>query len=157
MPAIASSTRQPESDVVLLVDDDERDRVLAIRELRRHGVENAIAEAHDGPTALTYLFDVADGGVRRPLPLIVLLDLGLPGVDGIDVLRRIRADLRTERQPVLVLTASRADVHTMQSKALQAVSFVQKPLTFARFQGALQKLGLAPHLRCSRGGDLSQL
>ncbi len=150
METLSSPPGPPESDVVLLVEDDEHDRFLTIHELRRHGVENAIAEARDGLAALAYLFD-GDGRGPRPLPLIVLLDIGLPGIDGIDVLRRIRADLRTKHQPVLVLTGSNDDGDTMRSFALQAVSFIQKPLTFSRFEGALQKLGLAPRLRRPSG------
>jgi CheY-like chemotaxis protein len=131
----------PSPDVILLVEDDIADEELAIRELRANRVANAIVVRRDGAAALDYLF----GG--RALPMVTILDLRLPIVDGIEILRKVRGDARTKDLPVIVLTGSHEDVDAMQTYALQASRFFQKPLTWARFEAAMTKLGLAERLQ----------
>ena len=129
---------------ILLVEDNAADRELTLRELRSNGLANEIVVKESGEAALDYLF--AGDGTSRTLPLVMILDLRLPVVDGIDVLRRVRTDPRTQDLPVMVLTGSSEDVDAMQTYALRASNFFQKPLTFTRFKAAAEKLGLLKHL-----------
>ncbi len=137
-----------ERDVILLVEDTIADRELTLRELRTHGVANEVVVAKSGVEALDYLFATGsctgrDVGIQ---PLVMLLDLGIPDIDGANVLRRVRGDLRTKNLPVVVLTGSTRETDLMRSYAL-AAKFAQKPLVFASFQGTMRKLGLLPRLR----------
>lgn len=134
-------TENSSPDVILLVEDSIADEELAIRELRMNGVANEIVVGRDGAAAIDYLF----GG--RPLPMVMILDLRLPVVDGIEILRKVRGDARTKDLPVIVLTGSHEDVDAMQTFALQASRFFQKPLTWSRFEAAMTKLGLADRLQ----------
>jgi two-component system, response regulator len=144
----------PVSDgAILFVEDSTTDQALTLGMLRLHRVTHAVVVVGTGAAALDYLFGTGAFAHRNPsdLPLAVLLDLRLPGVDGIDVLRRIRADPRTQALPVIVLTGSQDDVHAMQTFALHASSFLQKPLTFEAFEQSFRKLGLWPYLRRAHG------
>ena len=129
---------------VLLVEDNSDDELLILRSLKTANLENEIVVARDGAEALDYLFATgayADRAAEQP-PVVVLLDLKLPKVGGLEVLRRIRADERTKRLPVIVLTSSDEDQDVIESYRLGANSYVQKPVNFDEFSSAVQELGL---------------
>lgn len=131
-------------DVILLVEDNQDDIDLTIEAFRRNKIMNAVVVAHDGAEALDYLFGTgAHAGQPVPrLPAIVILDLNLPRVLGLDVLRRIRADDRTRLLPVVVLTTSVEDRDVIESYDLGANAYVQKPVGFEDFIKAAGHLGL---------------
>lgn len=130
--------------VVLLVEDTRRDEELALRALRKNNISNHIVVARDGVEALDYLFGTGAHAGRNPeeLPAVVLLDLKLPKIDGLEVLRRIRADERTRLLPVVLLTSSKEDQDRLVAYASGANSFVRKPIDFAEFAEAVRHLGL---------------
>jgi CheY-like chemotaxis protein len=132
------------SNVILLVEDNPNDAELTLRAFRRSKVLNEVVVARDGVEALDYLFRTGGHASRDPgaSPEVVLLDLKLPKVDGLEVLRRMRADDRTRRTPVVVLTSSGEDKDIVASYDLGANSFVTKPVDFAQFLEAAQQLGL---------------
>jgi CheY-like chemotaxis protein len=128
---------------ILLVEDDPDDADLTFRALDRNGVANQVVLARDGQVALDWLFCTGAHEGRAPeLPAVVLLDLKLPGMSGLDVLEQIRADPRTRFLPVVVLTASKEQEHVVRSYALGANSFVRKPVAFADLAEAVRTLGL---------------
>ncbi len=124
--------------VILLVEDNPDDEALMIRAFERSKLANRIEVARDGAEALAYLV----GPSARPLPTLVILDLKLPRVDGLEVLRRVRADERTRMLPVVVLTSSREEQDLVESYRLGANSYVRKPVDFVQFADAVQTLGL---------------
>ena len=124
----------PEIDI-LLVEDNPNDAELTQRAFRKSELDVRLAIARDGAVALEYLF----GG--RPLPKVVLLDLKLPKIDGIEVLRRIRSDERTQTIPVVVLTSSQEERDIVECYKLGANSFVVKPVEFDRFYRTVRDLG----------------
>jgi len=128
----------PVNPPVLLVEDNPCDEELTIRALRRSRLANPVLVARDGAEALEML----SGRAGTPLPRVVLLDLNLPKVNGLEVLRQIRADARTRLIPVVILTSSRADEDRLASYELGCNSFVRKPVEFLQFAEAMQKLGL---------------
>lgn len=129
---------------ILLVEDNPDDEALTLRALRRANVANEVIVARDGAEALERLFGTgapgADAG--RLLPQVVLLDLKLPKVDGLEVLRRIRADARTRLLPVVILTSSNEERDRVRGYALGANSYVRKPVDFVQFADAVRQLGL---------------
>ncbi len=128
---------------LLLVEDNPDDELLTLRALRKAPLHNDIHVVRDGAEALDYLLARGSHAARPPpLPSVVLLDLKLPKVDGLEVLRRIRADERTRTLPVVVLTSSDLDRDVVSSYELGANSFVTKPVEFAEFQRAVAQLGL---------------
>ena len=129
---------------VLLVEDNSDDELLILRSLKTANLENEIVVARDGAEALDYLFAGGAYADRAPeqLPVVVLLDLKLPKIDGLEVLRRIRADERTKLLPVIVLTSSDEDRDVIDSYRHGANSYVQKPVKFDEFSSAVQQLGL---------------
>jgi two-component system response regulator len=129
---------------VLLVEDNPDDEELALRVMRQHQVADEVLVAHDGVEALEVLFGTESrpGLVARELPRVVLLDLKLPGLSGLEVLSRIRSDPRTRYLPVVVLTSSSEESDILSSYRLGANSFVQKPVEFQRFAEAVRQLGL---------------
>jgi two-component system response regulator len=129
---------------ILLVEDNSSDEKLTVLAFRNSGVSNEVTVVRDGAEALDYLFGTGKHAQRDPadLPAIVLLDLKLPKIDGLDVLRRIRADPRTRFLPVVVLTASREEEDVLNSYALGANAYVRKPVEFAQFATAAKTLGL---------------
>lgn len=129
---------------VLLVEDDPNDELLTCRALKAGKILNPVVVAHDGVEALEYLFGTPSEpkGVHHPLPELVLLDLKLPRVPGLEVLRRIRADKRTHLLPVVVLTSSGEERDVLESYGLGANSYVQKPVGFSEFLEAATQLGL---------------
>ena len=129
---------------VLLVEDNSDDELLILRSLKTANLENEIVVARDGAEALDYLFAAGAYADRaqEQLPVVVLLDLKLPKIDGLEVLRRIRADERTKLLPVIVLTSSDEDRDVIDSYRHGANSYVQKPVKFDEFSSAVQQLGL---------------
>jgi two-component system response regulator len=132
------------SRIILLVEDNPDDVELTLLAFDKSKIVNDIVVATDGQEALDYLFATGThtGRDAALLPQVVLLDLKLPKVDGLDVLRRMRADERTRRLPVVVLTSSNEEKDVVRSYDLGANSFVQKPVDFAEFIDAAQHLGL---------------
>jgi two-component system response regulator len=128
--------------VVLLVEDNADDRDLTLRAFERNRLDVSVDVAADGEEALAYLLGRDRDGPPRPLPAVVLLDLNLPGVDGLEVLRRMRAAERTRRLPVVVLTSSGEDRDLVQSYDLGANSYVRKPVSFTDFMEASRQLGV---------------
>jgi CheY-like chemotaxis protein len=125
---------------ILLVEDNPDDELLTIRALRKSKMLNEIIVAHDGAEALAYLFGEKDS--RQPMPELVLLDLRLPKVDGLEVLRQLRQHPRTKLLPVVVLTTSDEERDVLQSYDLGANSYIRKPVDFAQFMHAIQQLEL---------------
>jgi two-component system response regulator len=130
--------------VILLVEDNADDEALMIRAFRKNNLSNQIVVARDGAEALDYLFRTGSFGDRDPeaMPELVLLDLKLPKVDGLEVLRRLRSDPRTELLPVVILTSSKEEQDIVQGYRLGANSYVCKPVNFDRFVEATRQLGL---------------
>lgn len=133
-----------EDKIILLVEDNPDDEALTLRALRKANVGNAVAVARDGVEALDYLFGTGAhaGAAAPPLPQVLLLDLKLPKVDGLEVLRRLRADARTRFLPVVILTSSSEEQDLIESYRLGANSYVRKPVGFTHFAEAVGQLGL---------------
>lgn len=134
-----------EGQFILLVEDNPDDEMLTVRSLRKSGIKNEILVARDGVEALDIL--LARGPDRRDqprpgLPAIVLLDLKLPKVDGLDVLREIRSRDATRLLPVVVLTSSTEEQDILRSYDMGANSYVRKPVDFQEFAEAVRQLGL---------------
>ena len=121
---------------ILLVDDNPDDVELTIRAFRSTDMHEPIRIARDGAEAIDQLF----GSTERALPALVLLDLKLPGIDGVDVLRRIRADPRTRALPVVILTSSNERIDLMNCYRLGANSYVRKPVSFSDFLAATRQI-----------------
>lgn len=133
-----------EDRTILLVEDNPDDVELTLRAFDRSDVVNDIVVAGDGEQALDYLFATGAHAGRDAtrLPAVVLLDLQLPKIDGLEVLRRLREDERTRRLPVVVLTSSNEEQDVLMSYDLGANSFVRKPVDFAQFREAARQLGI---------------
>lgn len=128
---------------ILLVEDNPSDEELTVRGLRRGAVANKIVVARDGAEALDRLLGRGQfAGAPPPLPQVILLDLKLPKVDGIEVLRALRAHPRTRSVPVVVLTSSLEEQDLVRCYDLGANSYVRKPVDFVQFASAAQQLGL---------------
>ena len=121
---------------IILVEDNPDDEKLTIRALRRGNVANEIIVARNGEEALAMVLNA------NPLPSVVLLDLKLPKVDGLEVLRQIRANDRTQFLPVVVLTSSSEERDIIESYNLRANSYVRKPVEIEKFTDAVRQLGL---------------
>jgi CheY-like chemotaxis protein len=129
---------------ILLVEDDPHDLELTLRSLQKARVANHIHVARDGVEALDFLFGEGQHAGRQmaSTPRLVLLDLKLPKVDGLEVLRRIKGDARTRHVPVVVLTSSREQRDLIESYHLGVNSYIVKPVNFDRFASSVQELGL---------------
>jgi DNA-binding response OmpR family regulator len=130
--------------IILLVEDNRDDEALTLRALRQNNIANDVVVAHDGVEALDYLLGQGsyEGRDVREYPAVILLDLKLPRVDGLEVLRRLRGDSRTELLPVVVLTSSSEEQDMVNSYKLGANSYVCKPVDFTEFMEAVRQLGL---------------
>lgn len=128
--------------VILLVEDNDDDIELTVRALRRNRLVNRIDVVRDGAEALDYLFRRGEHAGRDEDPQLVLLDLKLPKVGGLEVLERLRADPRTRRLPVVVLTSSNVESDLARSYDLGANSYIRKPVDFQQFVEAVNQLGL---------------
>lgn len=129
---------------ILLVEDDPDDELLILRSLEKSNVANEVVVVRDGQEALDYMLGAGAYAGREvsDLPAVVLLDLHLPKVDGLEVLRRLRADARTRSQPVVILTSSDEQRDRVQSYDLGVNSYVCKPVEFDEFSQAVRSLGL---------------
>jgi len=130
--------------IILLVEDNPSDIELTRRALQKNHIANEMVVAEDGQEALDYLFggEPSGSGHENELPALILLDLKLPRVDGLQVLRRIRADERTRHLPVVILTTSGEEQDIAQSYDLGANSYVRKPVDFEQFVEVTRYLGL---------------
>jgi CheY-like chemotaxis protein len=128
---------------VLLVEDNPRDAEMTLRTLRKRNLANSVMHAADGQEALDWLFGVGAYAGRDPYhhPKTVLLDLKLPKVDGLEVLRSIRADHRTKLIPVVIMTSSQEERDLIQSYNLGVNSYIVKPVDFDNFSAAVAELG----------------
>jgi two-component system, response regulator len=129
---------------ILLVEDNPDDELLTLRALKKNSVFNKVVVARDGAEALDYLFGEGAyaGRDTSDVPQLVLLDLKLPKVDGLEVLRRLRADERTRLLPVVILTSSREQQDLLDGYSHGANSYVRKPVDFAQFSRAVEQLEL---------------
>jgi len=123
---------------ILLVEDNPDDEQLTLRALEKNRIRNTVVVARDGAEALDYLL----GPDPRPLPELVLLDIQLPKIDGLEVLRRLRADPRTRLLPVVMLTSSAMESDVATSYSYGCNSYVRKPVDFQEFIEAVHQLGL---------------
>jgi two-component system, response regulator len=130
--------------VILLVEDNPDDEKLTIRALQKQNIKNQVVVARDGVEAIDYLFGEGKFAGRNveELPQVVLLDLKLPKLNGLDVLRRIRADEKTKSIPVVMLTTSNEERDIVESYHLGANSYVRKPVDFMEFAQAVNTLGM---------------
>ena len=132
------------NNIILLVEDNPDDEVLTLRALEKNNILNKVVVAHDGVEALDYLFGEGDyaGRDTSVMPEVILLDLKLPKIDGLEVLRRIRADGRTKLLPVVILTSSKEERDMIEGYSRGANSYIRKPVDFVQFGEAVQQLGL---------------
>jgi two-component system response regulator len=130
--------------VILLVEDNPDDVKLTLRALKKSNILNEVVVAQDGVEALDYLFGTGKHAGRdtRVMPQLVLLDLKMPKMDGLEVLQRLRGDEKTRLLPVVVLTTSSEDKDRIESYKLGANSYVRKPVDFDQFVDAVRQLGL---------------
>lgn len=123
--------------LILLIEDNPDDEALTLRSLKKNNIANPVKVARDGKEAVDYLFDA--GNV---VPVLVLLDLKLPKIPGLDVLQRMRADARLRLVPVVILTSSKEDSDLIAGYTLGCNSYIRKPVDFDQFNAAIQTLGL---------------
>ncbi len=130
--------------VILLVEDHPDDEELTMRALKKNNILNRVVIARDGVQALEYVFGTGAyaGRDMNEMPQLILLDLKLPKIDGLEVLRRLRADERTRFLPIVILTSSKEEQDLLKSYKLGANSYVRKPVDFVEFTQAVQQLGL---------------
>jgi CheY-like chemotaxis protein len=130
--------------IILLVEDNPDDEELTLMALRENHMQNAVVVAHDGVEALDYLFGTGPHAGRdlAMMPALTLLDLNLPRISGLEVLRRIRSDERTRLLPVVILTSSKEDVDLVASYSLGCNGYVRKPVGFPEFVEATRQVGL---------------
>ena len=130
--------------VILLVEDNPDDELLALRALKKNDVRNEVVVAHDGVEALDYLFASGpySGRDASAMPQLILLDLKLPKVDGLEVLKRLRADERTRLLPVVILTSSKERKDVLDGYGLGANGYVRKPVDYEQFVTAIEQLKL---------------
>lgn len=127
---------------ILLVEDNPDDEALTLHALKKNNINNKVIVARDGVEALAYLFGSDASDAEVTLPAVILLDIKLPKIDGLEVLRRIRADERTRYLPVVILTSSNEEEDRLKGYSLGANSYVRKPVDFDEFVRAAGQLGL---------------
>jgi two-component system response regulator len=130
--------------MILLVEDNPDDEALTIRALQKNNILNTVVVARDGAEALDFLFGTGKHAGRDTsvLPELVLLDLNLPKLSGLEVLKRVREDARTRLLPVVILTTSNEEQDKLKSYTLGANSFIRKPVDFQQFSEAIRQLGV---------------
>ncbi len=128
--------------VILLIEDNPDDEALTLRALQKNNILNKVVVARDGAAALELLLSDKAGSAAQPYPQLILLDLKLPKVDGLEVLQRLRADQRTRMLPIVILTSSTEDRDLIEGYRLGANSYVRKPVDFMQFTEAVRQLGL---------------
>ncbi len=131
-------------NIILLVEDNSDDVILTLRAFKKSKLLNEVVVVGDGVEALDYLFATGSYEGRDPnaMPNLVLIDLKLPKMDGMEVLRRLRADSRTKLLPVIILTSSLEEQDVVNAYDLRANSYIRKPVDFLQFSDAIQQLGL---------------
>ena len=129
---------------ILLVEDNADDEKLTLRAFKKSNIKNEVVVARDGAEALDYLFGTGQfaGRDMNVMPQLILLDLKLPKIDGLEVLRQLRADPRTKLLPVVILTSSKEQEDLIRGYSLGANSYVRKPIDFNQFIEAMQQLGM---------------
>ena len=137
-------TKIEKKKIILLVEDNPDDVTLTLRALKKSNVLNEVVVVRDGVEALDYLYGTGAYASRdlSQLPVLILLDLKLPKIDGLEVLRRVRADKRTKIIPVVILTSSDEEQDIISSYMIGANSYVRKPVDFVQFSDAVMQLGL---------------
>lgn len=125
------------TQVIVLIEDNPDDEILTVRALKQSGVANQIVVLRDGVEALDYLLSS-----EQQLPHLVLLDLKLPRVDGLEVLKRLRSEPRTALLPIVILTSSKEERDLVESYRLGANSYIRKPVDFGQFSESVRQLGL---------------
>ena len=130
--------------IILLVEDNPDDEILTLRAMRKNNIANEIVVARDGAEALDYIFRTGKFAGRdiAESPQVILLDLNLPKVGGLDVLKQIRGDESTALYPVVILTSSKEESDLVESYRLGANSYIRKPVDFIQFSEAIRQLGL---------------
>ncbi len=143
-PAPEPATHGQAAKSILLVEDNPDDEALTLRALARNGVRHQVQVVRDGVEALDYLFGrgVHAGRDTTQRPTVTLLDLKLPRLDGLEVLRQLRGDTRTRCLPVVILTSSREDQDLVTGYGLGANSYIRKPVDFTQFVEAVRQVGL---------------
>ena len=133
-----------DNGIILLVEDNPDDEALTLRAFKKNNILNEVVVARDGAEALDYLFGESSyaGRDTSVMPELILLDLKLPKVDGLEVLERIRADERTKLLPVVILTSSKEEQDLIEGYSLGANSYIRKPVDFRQFSEAVQLMGL---------------
>ncbi|WP_446810496.1 response regulator [Methylomonas sp. 2BW1-5-20] len=133
-----------DAKTILLVEDNPQDEMLTLRALRKANLANQIDVVRDGQQAVDFLFKEGEFSGREgpALPTVVLLDIGLPRLSGLEVLEKLRADKRTALLPVVILTSSDEELDRLQSYRIGANSFVRKPVCFADFAETVARLGV---------------
>ncbi len=127
---------------IILVEDSDEDAELTLRALKRQNFANTVHRVIDGAAALDYFFEADENGNSNALPRVVLLDLKLPKVNGLEVLQRLKNDDRTRSVPVVVLTSSKEDRDLEEAYRLGANSYIVKPVEFDNFAQAIERLGI---------------
>jgi two-component system response regulator len=132
------------NSIILLIEDNPDDEALTLRALEKKNIANEVVVTRDGAEALDYLFakDVFQDRDRTILPAVILLDLKLPKIDGLEVLKEIRSDQRTRFLPVVVLTSSNQEQDLLNSYSYGCNSYIRKPVDFDEFAEAIAQLGL---------------
>ena len=135
---------QNRDQVILLVEDNPDDEALTLRAFKKNNITNEVVVMHDGVQALDYLFCRGNYADRDPhtLPQIMLLDLKLPRIDGLEVLKQIRSHEKTKLLPVIILTSSKEEKDIIESYKLGANSYIRKPVDYTQFAQAIKHLGL---------------
>ena len=128
--------------IILLIEDNPDDELLTRRAFQKNNILNTVVVAHDGAEALDMLLGGRPEREPMPPPAVILLDLNLPKISGLEVLRRLRSDERTRLLPVVILTSSREEQDLIEGYRLGANSYVRKPVDFAEFLSATRQLGL---------------
>lgn len=130
--------------IILLVEDNPDDELLTLMAFKDNNITNEIVVAHDGAEALEFLFGAENSGQSDGdnLPQVILLDINLPKINGLEVLQQIRSHPRTRLLPVVILTSSKEEVDIIKSYRLGANSYVRKPVDFEQFSEAIKQLGL---------------
>ena len=130
--------------IILLIEDNPDDEALTLRALKKNNIKNEVVVAHDGAEALDYLFGTGSytGRDLTIMPQLTLLDLKLPKVDGLEVLRQLRANELTRLLPVVILTSSNEEQDRIHGYGLGANSYVRKPIDFGQFMDTVRQLGL---------------
>lgn len=140
------------ADTILLVEDNVDDRELTKRALRKNLVTADVVTVNDGVAALEYLFGKGrrTGDAEKPLPRLMLLDLKLPGLGGIDVLRRLRADARTKFLPVVIFTSSEDEQDMVDGYRFGATRYVRKPVLYTEFLEVVRELGVTSLMQSAK-------